>query len=104
MNFVISYWKELLIAVLIISLSIALFSIYNKPVVTVTIEDTKQIERLREQVNKLNADLKNLQTAYDNKQGETVIKIKKIKEKNAQEISDLDKLSTSGRDSVWTTF
>jgi hypothetical protein len=104
MNFVISYWKELLIAVLIISLSIALFSIYNKPVVTVTIEDTKQIERLRVQVNKLNADLKNLQTAYDNKQGETVIKIKKIKEKNAQEISDLDKLSTSGRDSVWTTF
>ncbi len=104
MNFVISYWKELLIAVLIISLSIALFSIYNKPVITVTIEDTKQIERLREQVNKLNADLKNLQTAYDNKQGETVIKIKKIKEKNAQEISDLDKLSTSGRDSVWTTF
>ncbi len=104
MNFVISYWKELLIAVLIISLSITLFSIYNKPVVTVTIEDTKQIERLREQVNKLNADLKNLQTAYDNKQGETVIKIKKIKEKNAQEISDLDKLSTSGRDSVWTTF
>ena len=104
MNFVISYWKELLIAVLIISLSIALFSIYNKPVVTVTIEDTKQIERLREQVNKLNSDLKNLQTAYDNKQGETVIKIKKIKEKNAQEISDFDKLSTSGRDSVWTTF
>lgn len=104
MNFVISYWKELLIAVLIISLSIALFSIYNKPVVTVTIEDTKQIERLRGQVNKLNADLKNLQMAYDNKQGETVIKIKKIKEKNAQEISDLDKLSTSGRDSVWTTF
>ena len=104
MNFVISYWKELLIAVLIISLSIALFSIYNKPVVTVTIEDTKQIERLREQVNKLNADLKNLQTAYDNKQGETVIKIKKIREQNAQEIIDLDKLSTSGRDSVWTTF
>ena len=104
MNFVISYWKELLIAVLIISLSIALFSIYNKPVVTVTIEDTKQIERLRVQVNKLNADLKNLQTAYDNKQGETVIKIKKIREQNAQEISDLDKLSTSGRDSVWTTF
>jgi uncharacterized membrane protein (DUF106 family) len=104
MNFVISYWKELLIALLIISLSITLFSIYNKPVITVTIEDTKQIERLREQVNKLNADLKNLQTAYDNKQGETVIKIKKIKEKNAQEISDLDKLSTSGRDSVWTTF
>jgi len=104
MNFVISYWKELLIAVLIISLSIALFSIYNKPVVTVTIEDTKQIERLREQVNKLNVDLKNLQTAYDNKQGETVIKIKKIREQNAQEISDLDKLSTSGRDSVWTTF
>jgi uncharacterized membrane protein (DUF106 family) len=104
MNFVISYWKELLIAVLIISLSITLFSIYNKPVVTVTIEDTKQIERLREQVNKLNVDLKNLQTAYDNKQGETVIKIKKIREQNAQEISDLDKLSTSGRDSVWTTF
>jgi uncharacterized membrane protein (DUF106 family) len=104
MNFVISYWKELLIAVLIISLSITLFSIYNKPVVTVTIEDTKQIERLREQVNKLNADLKNLQTAYDNKQGETVIKIKKIREQNAQEINDLDKLSTSGRDSVWTTF
>ena len=104
MNFVISYWKELLIAVLIISLSITLFSIYNKPVVTVTIEDTKQIERLRVQVNKLNSDLKSLQTAYDNKQGETVIKIKKIKEKNAQEINDLDKLSTSGRDSVWTTF
>jgi TolA-binding protein len=104
MNFVISYWKELLIAVLIISLSITLFSIYNKPVVTVTIEDTKQIERLREQVNKLNIDLSNLQTAYDNKQGETVIKIKKIREQNAQEISDLDKLSTIGRDSVWTTF
>jgi biopolymer transport protein ExbB/TolQ len=104
MNFVISYWKELLIAVLIISLSIALFSIYNKPVVTVTIEDTKQIERLRGQVNKLNSDLKSLQTAYDNKQGETVIKIKKIKEQNAREINDLDKLSTIGRDSVWTTF
>ena len=104
MNFVISYWKELLIAVLIISLSITLFSIYNKPVVTVTIEDTKQIERLREQVNKLNTDLSNLQTAYDNKQGETVTRIKTIKEKNAQEISDLDKLSTIDRDSVWTTF
>ena len=104
MNFVISYWKELLIAVLIISLSITLFSIYNKPVITVTIEDTKQIERLREQVDKLNADLSNLQTAYDNKQGETVTRIKTIKEKNAKEINDLDKLSTSGRDSVWTTF
>jgi hypothetical protein len=78
--------------------------LYNKPTVTVTIEDTKQIERLRKQVNKLNSDLSNLQTAYDNKQGETVTRIKKIKERNAEEINALDKLSTAGRDSVWTTF
>ena len=104
MNFITSYWRELLILVLFISLSITLSMLYNKPTVTVTIEDTKQIERLREQVNKLNSDLSNLQTAYDNKQGETVTRIKKIKERNAEEINALDKLSTTGRDSVWTTF
>jgi len=78
--------------------------LYNKPTVTVTIEDTKQIERLREQVNKLNTDLSNLQTAYDNKQGDIVTRIKKVKEQNATEIDNLSKLSTAGRDSVWTTF
>ena len=104
MNFIISYWRELLILVLFISLSITLFMLYNKPTVTVTIEDTKQIERLREQVNKLNADLSNLQIAYDNKQGDIVTRIKKVKEQNATEIDNLSKLSTAGRDSVWTTF
>ena len=104
MNFIISYWRELLILVLFISLSITLFMLYNKPTVTVTIEDTKQIERLREQVNKLNTDLSNLQTAYDNKQGDIVTRIKKVKEQNATEIDNLSKLSTAGRDSVWTTF
>lgn len=104
MNFIISYWRELLILVLFISLSITLFMLYNKPTVTVTIEDTKQIERLREQVDKLNTDLSNLQTAYDNKQGDIVTRIKKVKEQNATEIDNLSKLSTAGRDSVWTTF
>ena len=104
MNFIISYWRELLILVLFISLSITLFMLYNKPTVTVTIEDTKQIERLREQVNKLNADLSNLQIAYDNKQGDIVTRIKKVKEQNATEIDNLSKLSTAGRDSVWATF
>lgn len=93
-----------MILVLFISLSITLFMLYNKPTVTVTIEDTKQIERLREQVNKLNADLSNLQIAYDNKQGDIVTRIKKVKEQNATEIDNLSKLSTAGRDSVWTTF
>jgi len=78
--------------------------LYNKPTVTVTIEDTKQIERLREQVNKLNADLSNLQTAYDNKQGEVITKIKYIKEQNAKEISNLGKLSTAQLDSTWASY
>lgn len=93
-----------MILVLFISLSITLFMLYNKPTVTVTIEDTKQIERLREQVDKLNTDLSNLQIAYDNKQGDIVTRIKKVKEQNATEIDNLSKLSTAGRDSVWTTF
>ena len=63
MNFITSYWRELLILVLFVSLSITLSMLYNKPTVTVTIEDTKQIE-----------------------------------------INALDKLSTTSRDSVWTTF
>ena len=104
MNFITSYWRELLIVVLILSLSVTLFVLYKRPTVTVTVEDTKQIESLRTQVDQLTADLKKSQAAYDNRQKDTVTKIKIVKEQNAKEIDRLSKLTTAGRDSVWSSI
>ena len=103
MNFIISYWRELLILVLFISLSITLFMLYNKPTVTVTIEDTKQIERLREQVNKLNSDLSNLQTAYDNKQTTVINNIINKNNQDGKKINAIPLYSNTQLDSVWAS-
>ena len=100
----IKYWKEITIGIVFISMLVTIIVLFNRPQVTVTIEDTKKIEMLRDSVNVLNKQMGDLRVAYDNKQGETVTKIKYIKEENAKEISNLGKLNLVQRDSVWSSF
>ncbi len=100
----IKYWKEITIGIVIISMLVTIIVLFNKPQVTVTIEDTKKIEMLRDSVNVLNRQMSDLRVAYDNKQGEVITKIKYIKEENAKEISNLGKLNLVQRDSVWSSF
>ena len=104
MKFLTKYWKEVMIGLVFISMLIAIIVLFNKPQVTVTIEDTKRIEMLRDSVNVLNRQMSDLRVAYDNKQGEVITKIKYIKEENAKEISNLGKLNLVQRDSVWSSF
>jgi hypothetical protein len=104
MKFLTKYWKEVTIGLVFISMLIAIIVLFNKPQVTVTIEDTKKIEALRDSVNVLNKQMSDLRIAYDNKQGEVITKIKVIKEENAKEISNLGKLNLVQRDSVWSSF
>jgi hypothetical protein len=100
----IKYWKEITIGLVFISMLVTIIVLFNKPQVTVTIEDTKRIEMLRDSVNVLNRQMSDLRVAYDNKQGEVITKIKYIKEENAKEISNLGKLNLVQRDSVWSSF
>jgi hypothetical protein len=100
----IKYWKEILIGLVFITMSVMIFVLSNKPQVTVTIEDTKKIEALRDSVNFLNKQMEDLRVAYNNKQGEVITKIKIIKEENAKEIDNLGKLNLVQRDSVWSSF
>jgi hypothetical protein len=100
----IKYWKEITIGLVFISMLVTIIVLFNKPQVTVTIEDTKRIEMLRDSVNVLNRQMSDLRIAYDNKQGEVITKIKYIKEENAKEISNLGKLNLVQRDSVWSSF
>jgi hypothetical protein len=100
----IKYWKEITIGIVFISMLVTIIVLFNKPQVTVTIEDTKRIEMLRDSVNVLNRQMSDLRVAYDNKQGEVITKIKYIKEENAKEISNLGKLNLVQRDSVWSSF
>ena len=100
----IKYWKEILIGLVFITMSVMIFVLSNKPQVTVTIEDTKKIEALRDSVNFLNKQMEDLRVAYNNKQGELITKIKIIKEENAKEIDNLGKLNLVQRDSVWSSF
>lgn len=100
----IKYWKEILIGLVFITMLVMIFVLSNKPQVTVTIEDTKKIEALRDSVNFLNKQMEDLRVAYNNKQGEVITKIKIIKEENAKEIDNLGKLNLVQRDSVWSSF
>ena len=100
----IKYWKEITIGLVFISMLVTIIVLFNKPQVTVTIEDTKRIERLRDSVDVLNKQMDELRVAYNNKQGEVITKIKYIKEENAKEISNLGKLNLVQRDSVWSSF
>ncbi len=100
----IKYWKEITIGLVFISMLVTIIVLFNKPQVTVTIEDTKKIEMLRDSVNVLNRQMSDLRVAYDNKQGEVITKIKYIKEENAKEISNLGKLNLAQRDSVWSSI
>jgi len=100
----IKYWKEITIGIVFISMLVTIIVLFNRPQVTVTIEDTKKIEMLRDSVNVLNKQMGDLRVAYDNKQGEVITKIKYIKEENAKEISNLGKLNLVQRDSVWSSF
>jgi len=104
MKFLTKYWKEVTIGLVFISMLIAIIVLFNKPQVTITVEDTKKIEALRDSVNVLNKQMIDLRIAYNNKQGEVITKIKIIKEENAKEISNLGKLNLVQRDSVWSSF
>ena len=50
----IKYWKEITIWIVFISMLVTIIVLFNRPQVTVTIEDTKKIEMLRDSVNVLN--------------------------------------------------
>ncbi len=77
------YWKEISLGLVFLIMSVTIVVLFNKPQVTVTIEDTKRIERLRDSVDVLNKQMDELRVAYNNKQGEVITKIKYIKEENA---------------------
>lgn len=98
------YWKEITIGLVFVIMLWIIFKLFNKSQVTVTIEDTKKIEMLRDSVDVLNKQMNELRVAYNNKQGEVITKIKYIKEENAKEISNLGKLNLAQRDSVWSSF
>ncbi len=103
-QFLTKYWKELSISLVFIVMLISIYVLYNKPQVTITVEDTKKIESLRDSVDVLNKEMDELRIAYNNKQGEVITKIKYIKEENAKEIDNLGKLNLVQRDSVWASF
>ena len=79
-QFLTKYWKELTIGLVFIVMLISIYVLYNKPQVTITVEDTKKIEALRDSVDVLNKEMSELRIAYNNKQGEVITKIKVIKE------------------------
>ena len=91
-----------LLVVLLSSILIAT-SFTPKPETT-TLPPDNRIDSLHNIVDSLNNRIADLRHDYDSAQTEVRIKIKYIKEKNAQDISNIHNYTLDQRDSLWSTF
>jgi hypothetical protein len=91
-----------LLVVLLSSLLIVT-SLTPKPEIT-TLPPDNRIDSLHNIVDSLNNRIVDLRHDYDSAQAEVRIKIKYIKEKNAQDISNIHNYTLDQRDSLWSTF
>ena len=78
-------------------------NITPKPKIT-TLPPDNRIDSLHNIVDSLDQRIVKLRHDYDSAQAEVKIKIKYIKEKNAQDISNINNYTLDQRDSLWSTF
>ena len=91
-----------LLVVLLTSLLI-ITNMVPKPDITVLPPDNR-IDSLHHIVDSLDANILKLRHEYDSAQANIKTRIKYIKEKNAQDISNIHNYNLDQRDSLWSTF
>ena len=89
--------------VVLLASALVFISIQPKPEITVLPPDNR-IDSLHNIVDSLDQRIIRLRHDYDSAQAEVRIKIKYIKEKNAQDISNIHNYTLDQRDSLWSTF
>jgi len=89
--------------VVLLSLILIVTSFTPKPEIT-TLPPDNRIDSLHNIVDSLDQRIIELRHDYDSAQAEVKIKIKYIKEKNAQDISNINNYTLDQRDSLWSTF
>jgi len=85
-----------------IAMIIVIVKLYYKPAVTLVVEDTKAIERLRFTVDSLTQAHIAFQEDIANQQAVLIENITKQNKKYVKKINDIPKLSDPERDSVWS--
>lgn len=91
-----------LLVVFLIS-ALVFILIQPKPEITVLPPDNR-IDSLHHIVDSLDANILKLRHEYDSAQANIKTRIKYIKEKNAQDISNIHNYTLDQRDSLWSTF
>jgi hypothetical protein len=89
--------------VVLLSSILIVTSFTSKPEIT-TLPPDNRIDSLHNIVDSLDQRIIELRHDYDSAQAEVKIKIKYIKEKNAQDISNINNYTLDQRDSLWSTF
>ena len=89
--------------VVLLTSALVFISIQPKPEVTVLPPDNR-IDSLHHIVDSLDANILKLRHEYDSAQANIKTRIKYIKEKNAQDISNIHNYNLDQRDSLWSTF
>lgn len=89
--------------VVLLASALVFISIQPKPKVTVLPPDNR-IDSLHNIVDSLDANILKLRHEYDSAQANIQTRIKYIKEKNAQDISNIHNYTLDQRDSLWSTF
>jgi hypothetical protein len=89
--------------VVLLTSALVFISIQPKPEVTVLPPDNR-IDSLHNIVDSLDARIIILRHEYDSAQANIKTRIKYIKEKNAQDISNIHNYNLDQRDSLWSTF
>jgi hypothetical protein len=89
--------------VVLLSSILIVTSFTPKPEIT-TLPPDNRIDSLHNIVDSLDQRIIELRHDYDSAQAEVKIKIKYIKEKNAQDISNINNYTLDQRDSLWSTF
>jgi hypothetical protein len=89
--------------VVLLSSILIVTSFTPKPEIT-TLPPDNRIDSLHNIVDSLDQRIIKLRHNYDSAQAEVKIKIKYIKEKNAQDISNINNYTLDQRDSLWSTF
>ena len=89
--------------VVLLTSALVFISIQPKPEVTVLPPDNR-IDSLHHIVDSLDANILKLRHEYDSAQANIKTRIKYIKEKNAQDISNIHNYTLDQRDSLWSTF
>jgi hypothetical protein len=89
--------------VVLLSSILIITSFTPKPEIT-TLPPDNRVDSLHNIVDSLNNRIIDLRHDYDSAQAEVRIKIKYIKEKNAQDISNIHNYTLDQRDSLWSTF